>query len=96
MKYVNDRVYCVYDTMFFLDGDHVVGFCEETDVEDGCGWMVRAINIAPKQSDGLSIFSFRQIDELNGLHQIASRTLEQLEETRARARRLREEHRSDQ
>lgn len=92
---MSDKIYCDYDTVFWLDGGgYVVGACEETSIEDGCGWMVRAVNDAPTQISEIPIINFRQLQELNALHKTNWRTPEQVEEIRLRAEHVRRQYRS--
>ena len=80
---MSERVYCDYDTGFFFDHEYILAFCEESDIESGCGWMVRAVNDAPVQSNRTTYGLFKQIQELNALHKTSWRTQEQVDKTHA-------------
>lgn len=86
----DEHVYCEYDTTFFLDGNgYVVGTCEESSIEDGCGWMVRAVNDAPTQISEIPVVNFRQMQELDALHKMSWRTREKVDEIRSFANEVR-------
>lgn len=89
---MNDKIYCELDTSFFEDQGYVLAFCEDSDIEVGCGWMSRAVNSAPSQESGIQILEFRQLEELNALHQMAWRTPEAVEDVRVRAEKVRQEY----
>jgi hypothetical protein len=81
---MTERVYCEYDTAYALDPEgYVLAFCEESDIEVGCGWGTRAVNNTPKQANGIPYALFRQMQELDALHRMAWRTKEEVDKIHA-------------